>query len=225
MAKITIRPVYFEEIGKILEIENDAWGEAKAATRDMFVTRLETFPEGFFCATIDREIKGLCVQEIINIEDFKNTDMSWNTLTDNGYLLKTHNPAGRSLYGVSISVPPYVSDKRVALALYEYCGKLAIKYNLDKIYTGSRIPKYYKYANKMSVHEYVYARTQTGRILDPELALYVSMGMKIEKIIPNYFNDPESLNYGVLVSWANPLYPFTKHSKLLARALSALFRI
>jgi ribosomal protein S18 acetylase RimI-like enzyme len=77
----------------------------------------------------------------------------------------------------------------------------------------------------MSVEEYVYARTKTGRVLDPELALYLSLGMKIEKIIPNYFDDPESLNYGVLVSWANPFYPFTKYSKLLAKIASALFRL
>ena len=76
MGKIVIRPVSLGEIDNLVDIENDAWGKEKAATREALMSRFETFPEGFFCATIDKEIKGFCVQEIINIEDFKNTDMS-----------------------------------------------------------------------------------------------------------------------------------------------------
>lgn len=222
--KIIIRQASCDEIDILLRIEQAAWQE-KAATREMLISRMEVFPEGVFCAAKEGRIQGFAVNQIINYAKFDKDGLSWALLTDNGFMRKSHDYNGDSLYGVSISVPPHVEDKNIALKLYEYGGKLAIKYNLKSIYVGSRIPYYYKYADRMSVDEYVYSKTTTGRILDPELALYIKMGLKIEKIIPNFFNDPESLNYGVLVSWANPFYPFTKNSKLLARALSAIFRL
>jgi len=222
--KVIIRQALPGEVDILLRIEAAAWLE-KAATREMLLSRMEVFPEGVFCAIKEGRIQGFAVNEIIDLNKFDQNNLSWALLTDNGFLRKSHDYSGDSLYGVSISVPPYVSDKNVALRLYEYGAKLAVRFNLKKIYVGSRIPSFHKYTDKMTAEEYVYKKTAAGRILDPELALYVSMGMKIERIIPNYFTDPESLNYGVLVSWTNPFYPFTKHSKLLAKAVSALFRL
>ena len=34
-------------------------------------------------------------------------------------------------------------------------------------------------------------------------------GFEIVEIIPEYMEDPESLNYGVLIKWSNPLYKVT----------------
>jgi len=224
MAKIAIRPVKFKEIDVLLRIEQAAWQE-KAATKEMLLSRMDVFPEGVFCAVKEGRIQGFAVNQIINYAKIAKDSLTWALLTDNGFMRKSHDHNGDSLYGVSISVPPYVDDKNVASKLYEHGGKLAIKHNLKKVYVGSRIPSYHKYAENMSVDEYVFGKSKTGRILDPELALYMKMGLKIEKIIPDFFTDPESLNYGVLVSWENPFYRFTKNSKLLAGILSAVFRL
>jgi hypothetical protein len=225
MKKILIRAVRYDDIDTLVKIENAAWGKGKAATKEMFLSRLKVFSEGFFCAEVDGTICGFSCQEIIKMMDFKNTDMTWYTFTDNGYLAKSHNIKGDSLYGVSMSVPPYISDKNVALKLYEYCGKLAIKYNLKKIYLGSRIPRYFKYKDQMSVPEYIKAKSKTGRFLDPELALYFSLNLKIENIVSNYFEDPDSLNYGIIMSWTNPFYPFTRYFPFLAKILSKVFSV
>ena len=223
-SKIVIRQATRDEIDILFKIEQAAWQE-KAATKEMLISRMAVFTEGVFCAVKEGQIQGFAVNQIINYARFDKDGLSWALLTDNGFIRKSHDQKGDSLYGVSISVPPYVGDKNIALKLYEHGGKLAIKYNLKKVYVGSRIPYYYKYADKMSVDEYVYKKTKTGRIFDPELALYIKMGLKIEKIIPNFFYDPESLNYGVLVSWENPFYRFTKNSNLLAKTLSVIFRL
>jgi hypothetical protein len=222
--KISIRQASSDEIDILLRIEQAAWQE-KAATREMLLSRMEVFPEGVFYAIKEGRIQGFAVNQIINYTKFDKDNPTWALLTDNGFMRKSHDYNGDSLYGISISVPPHVDDKDVALKLYEYGGKLTIKHNLKKVYIGSRIPFYHKYADKMSVDEYVFGKSKTGRILDPELSLYIKMGLKIEKIVPDFFNDPESLNYGVMVSWENPFYRFTRNSKLLARILSALFRL
>ncbi|NQT30537.1 MAG: hypothetical protein HQ596_08185 [Candidatus Saganbacteria bacterium] len=222
--KIIIRGALKSDIDALLRIEKAAWGE-KAATQEMLVSRMMVFPEGFFCATKNGKIQGFAVNEIINYHKHRKQRLSWANLTDNGFLTKSHDSTGDSLYGVSISVPPSVSDKNVAKKLYEYGGKLAIKYRLKKIYLGSRIPSYLKYASKLKVEDYVYGKSSSGRPLDPELALYLKLGLKIEKIIPDFFDDPESLNYGVIVSWSNAFYPFTKRSKKLAELVSNLLKL
>ena len=43
--------------------------------------------------------------------------------------------------------------------------------------------------------------------------------------IPNYFKDPASLNYGVIVSWKNPMYRITKNFKFMSYYLSLLFKL
>ena len=196
--KIIIRRAEKEDVDRLIEIEHKAWGKDLAANKEMILSRLAAFPEGMNCAIVENQIRGFCSMERINLEGYLEKDLTWYVLSDNGYITKSHNKNGRSIYGVSISVDPKVSDKRVAVRLYESCGKLAIKLNLEKIFLGSRVPKYHKYSKSMNINDYVYAITKRGRPLDPELALYRSIGMNIEKIVPNYFIDPESENYGVI---------------------------
>ena len=64
---------------------------------------------------------------------------------------------------------------------------------------------YYKYADKISIKDYIFSK-KIGIPRDPEIAFYQRSGLKIIKIIPEYFRDVESLNYGVLVAWENPFY-------------------
>jgi hypothetical protein len=41
---------------------------------------------------------------------------------------------------------------------------------------------------------------------DPELLFYRKCGFEIKKIIPNYFKDSESVNYGILLVRRNIFY-------------------
>jgi len=167
---LKIRPVLFKDMKEILRIEREAWPEGLRATEGMFRSRLKTFPEGFLCAMMDEKMQGFVVTEILDY-DIRSSYLSWQQVTDHGYIRKTHNPNGDTLYGVSLSVSTRM-DKRVAVALLEATGKLVIKYGLKQGVFGSRIPRYHKYAPKMSVEKYIKAKTRTGRLLDPELGIY-----------------------------------------------------
>jgi len=130
-------------------------------------------------------------------------------VTDNGFIAKTHNPKGNTLYGVSLSVHPSYRRKGVGKKLLAAVAKLAIKYNLKQGMLGGRIPDYYKFADKVSAEDYV--RIENEKTSDnippnPQLVFYRRGGFIPKKIIPNYFKDPESLNYGVLFVRENPFY-------------------
>jgi hypothetical protein len=62
----------------------------------------------------------------------------------------------------------------------------------------------------MSVEDYVYGMRKSGKPLDPELYFYMKNGFEIVDIIPKYMEDPDSLDYGVLIRWENPLYWVTR---------------
>lgn len=205
--KIRIRQAKIEDIPQILEVEKATWGEEKAATKEMFESRIKTFPEGTLVAIFGNKIVGVIATEIVNYNP-KEKVLTWYEVTDNGYIRKTHNPKGDSLYGVDLSIHPLYQNKGIGKKLMIAVGKLAIKYNLKRGFLGARVLNYHKYANRIKIKDYVrITKEKKGDIPpDPELIFYHKLGLKILKIIPNYFKDPESLNYGVLFVWNNPFY-------------------
>lgn len=207
--KVKIREAQKKDIPQILTVEKDAWGEKNAASEEMFNSRIETFPEGVLVAELTNgEIVGVVVAERVNYDIEKNA-YSWYEITDNGFIKNSHKPGGNTIYGVDLSVKPSFQRLGIGAKLLKAIGKLVINYNLRYGILGGRIPAYYKYAHQMGAEEYIKATVSIkGKIrsLDPEIDFYRKAGLKIIKIIPNYFEDHESLNYGVLLLWENPLY-------------------
>jgi hypothetical protein len=80
---------------------------------------------------------------------------------------------------------------------------------VQSVYLGARIPGYHKHSH-IPVTDYVFEKSKSGKPIDPELYFYLKQGFEIVKIIPEYMEDPESLNYGVLIRWINPLYQGTR---------------
>jgi len=224
--KIRIKQARADDIEAILLVEKKAWPENLRASREMCESRLGTFPQGTLIAEGEGKIEGVVVFQIMNFNSMSDIS-SWSEATDNGYIRNSHDPQGNTLYGVNLSVSPQ-TQSRVAVALLEAVGKLAIRYNSRQIVLGGRIPSFARYLkhhcqkNGISVisdkkrdkiaEDYIQAKNRKGNPLDPQITFYQKVGMKIIKLLPNYFKDPESLNYGVLVLWSNPFYgkPFRR---------------
>lgn len=224
--KIKIRQARLDDVEAILLVEEKAWPVSLRASREMYESRLRTFPEGTLVAQIDHKMEGVVVVEILNFSSTPHI-RTWNEATDHGYIRNSHDPEGNTLYGVNLSVSPR-TQSRVAVALLEAVGKLAIRHNFKQIVLGGRIPSFARYLrqycekNGISVisdeerdkiaEHYVQTATRRGHPLDPEISFYQKAGMKIIKLLPNYFEDPGSLNYGVPLLWPNPFYgkPFRR---------------
>jgi ribosomal protein S18 acetylase RimI-like enzyme len=219
--KLKIRQAKIEDIPQILDVEIAAWGKERALTYEMLKSEIKTFPEGTLVAILDDKVVGVITTEIVNY-DLEKDAFTWYEITDNGYIKNTHNPKGNTLYGVSLSIHPFYQNKGIGKELMIAVGKLAIKYNLKQGLLGARIPHYHKYADKIKVEDYVKItqKDQNDIPPDPELMFYQRLGLKIIKIIPNYFDDPESLNYGVLMLWKNPFY-----NKWYRKIAAVFFRV
>jgi len=224
--KIRIRQARVDDIEAMLLVEEKAWPENLRASREMYQSRLGTFPQGTLVAEIEGKIEGVVVSQIMHFSSTPDIS-SWGEATDYGYIKNSHNPEGNSFYGVNLSVC-HQSQSRVAMTLLEAVGKLAIRHNFKQIVLGGRIPSFARYLkrycqkNDISVisdeerdkvaEDYMRATNRRGNPSDPEITFYQKAGMKIIKLLPNYFEDPESLNYGILLLWTNPFYgkPFRR---------------
>ena len=196
---IDIRNATPADLDKIVELENKIWPEGTRATREKFASRLEIFPQGFFVAFMNNEMIGVSTSEIIGY-DLEHPPISWESVTDNGWIKRTHNSGGNALYVVSIGA---ISRSGGGSALVEAQKELSKRLNLSCLILGARIPGYDSYCREqgdIDIQEYVKLRREDGEFLDSELRFYTRNGLALSKIIPQYMeDDKESRNYGALM--------------------------
>jgi len=196
-----VRNVKIEEIDKVAELEKEIWPEGTRASKEKFQSRFEVFPQGFFVAYKDGKLIGASTSEIINY-DSENPPTSWEEITDNGWIKRTHDENGNALYVVSVGA---VSRSGGGSALISAQKDLVKKLGLDFLVLGARIPGYDKYCREkgeINIKEYVKLKRSDGELLDPELRFYTRNGLKLNKIMPNYMeDDKESRNYGAIMVW------------------------
>ena len=196
---------------EFIRINKEVWGNITGSqyiwTKEMLKGQFQICPQLLFCAFEDGKIVATASGLFTTENDFIKYK-SWLEKTARGFFT-THKPDGDIGFGADLSVlreaVKKTSDKiMLALLLVTILGE-----GLKSLFLGSRIPRYHKYKH-IKVEDYVFGKRKSGKPLDPELYFYQKLGFEIVEIIPEYMEDPESLNYGVLIRWNNPLYKVTK---------------
>lgn len=206
-----LRQATLADIPEMVEVELSAWDNGTPpATAEQFAARLEAWPGGQFVAQLDGKITGLVNFMLIKGFDVKNPTSTWNEITNNGYSLGAHQPDGDIIFGINMSCRPDAPPKTGATLLFRM-GQLAILHGYKYCLAGGRMPEYHKYADQYTPEEYLWAKGEDGRYLDPEIRFYRRVRLvDISRVIPNYMEDPGSLNYGYLLCWKNPFSGFPK---------------
>ncbi|MFH0854799.1 MAG: hypothetical protein V1891_04915 [bacterium] len=218
MKKANIRKAKMDDLQAVVRLDHEVWPEEVWASEDMYRTRFATYLDGTFVAISDKKVVGIVVTQRMDYNIVAPIP-TWAEATDNGFMKNSHNPNGGDLYGIALTVHQKAPRNTGALLL-EAVRIFIIANNFRQIFIGSRVPLYYKHEDQFSIEEYVHAKNNHGRYLDPELELYISRAdLKFIKALPDYFEDPSSLNYGVLLVWQNPFYGkvFTRHWKNLVK--------
>ncbi|UCZ53088.1 GNAT family N-acetyltransferase [Bacillus shivajii] len=128
---------------------------------------------------------------------------TWEEVADNGFIKKSHQPDGDTLYGIDVCVRPKFRGEGVAKALYEARKEYVVHHGLKRFVAGCRIPNFHEHAQSMPVDDYV-EKVVAGEIEDLVLSFIIKQGLRVKQIIPNYLEDEESHDYGVIVEWKNP---------------------
>jgi hypothetical protein len=114
-----------------------------------------------------------------------------------------HDPEGRDLFGINLGCAAW-APKNASTRLMLEVVKAGVQHRVRRGVLGARLPRYHRYAHKMSAHDYAYAERRPGMALDPELRYYYSFGMKPVRLVENYFKDPDSLDWGMIVEMPIP---------------------
>lgn len=166
-------------------------------------SHLRVFPEGQFVAE-DAEtgrIVGMAASLIVLWDDY-DIDVNWKTITDNGYFTN-HDPNGHTLYGAEVMTDPDIRGRGVGKALYAARRTLTRLLRLLRIRAGSRLRGYHRYADRMSVEEYV-ERVVAGEIGDPTLTFQLRQRFRVIAVARGYLqHDPESHGHAAVIEWIN----------------------
>lgn len=202
---IKIRPAKVTDIPRYLEIVEEVWPEQLSVAEDQVRKRLELNPDGVVVAEVDGRVVGMATGILLDSYDFDHP-MSWYETTADGWCT-THCPGGKVVFGVDLTVSAKDAPSGTVDALAVGQGRYAIASGAKYYVFGERLPKYHLYADSMSVEEYAAARDADGKYIDPQIGMYQRVpGLSIVCPIKDYIDDPESLNWGLLLRWRNPFY-------------------
>lgn len=200
---IMVRNVRPDELNEVLRVEAEAWPPEIMAPIEKFESRMRIFPEGFFGAYEDGKLVGVSTSQIIS---YPVDNPKWESITDNGFI-RNHNPNGNALYVVSVGVSGYHQGKKVGTRLVEAQKDLVKRLGLEKLVLGARIPQYRDYVRsngEISAEDYVNLERDDNLPKDIELRFYWRSGLRPVKVVPKFMDDdPESLDYGVVMAWDN----------------------
>ena len=218
--RLKVRRATVEDIPQMVEVDQKAWWDDVAFSPHQFRAQIETYREGVLIAEVktregDRRIVGtICGLRISSATAER--IRTWAEATGDGYFT-THDPGGNVAYGANLSVLPEHQAKGVGAKLFAHAGAVIVRDNMRCILFGGRLPGLAQHNGLRAEHgqppisgeEYAALRDEKARILDPELRFYLRQPfMQMVAVLPDYYPDPESENYGVLLKWHNPLYKF-----------------
>ncbi|WP_173915228.1 GNAT family N-acetyltransferase [Halobacillus sp. Marseille-Q1614] len=200
--KLTIRNITGNDIEEVAALSDNSFGPDISFKRDHFASQAEIFPEGQILAEYEGRIVGSCSSLILNFDEYRDNH-SYSVICDNGYI-RNHNPDGRNLYGVEVSVHPDYRKLKLGRRLYDARKQVCKELKLKSIIIGGRIPYYYKYEEEMAAEEYA-EKVVRGELYDPVLTFQVNNGFVLNEVIPNYLPDDDaSRAYATSMEWDNP---------------------
>lgn len=200
MENLVTRNATAADLDEIMRVEREAWPPEMQASREKFENRLKLFPQGFYVVLQDNKVVGVTTSEIITY-DPRNPPKSWDEVTDNGWITKTHNPKGNALYVVSVGAS--LQGAGVGSELIKAQKALTYRLNLDCLVLGARCPEYSKHQD-IPIDKYVHTKRADKQPLDKEIRFYERNGLSVVAPMPEYMGkggDPESADYGVIMSW------------------------
>jgi len=204
---LTIRQAGLADVTALEELDRKIYSASGAAEPGSIRKRVETFPEGVLIGEKNGAIAAAMYIRPIDREVTERRLVTWKEMENDGDFSPPENY--QYAYGVGLVGTGGTADAMM-MAAVQRCVML----NIRAVYFGSRVPtlkeKFQSPPDKETVAEYV----EQGE--DWEIKLYQGarfLGIHMARsktgkpvILPDYFDDPESYNYGVLWQWQNPFH-------------------
>ena len=201
--RYSIRRAHEDDLQAIAELEREVWGDSGAAY-DTLVQRLHNCPEGNILAILpDGRICGYTAFCYLDFTQYEAAETcSWYDLSGEG-TASTNVFGAPDLFGINHGCTKH-APKGASQNLLLEVVKSGVRRRVRRGLLGARLPKYHRYADRMTPHEYAVAEKKPGVVLDPELRYYYAFGMRPKRLVEDFFADPESKDWGMIVEMPLP---------------------
>lgn len=202
---LVIRNYTLADIPQLIDIQRECFPPPFPSelwwNEEQLTNHVTIFPAGALCAEIDGQLVGsmTAVRTMFDPDQPEN----WATATDQGYIKGAFHPQGNALYVVDISVRPGWRKAGIGRALMEAMYATVVHLSVERLVGGGRLPGYQRYQDQLSAQEYV-EQVLAGKIADPVVTFLLKCGRTPLALVPDYLEDEESGNYGLLMEWRNP---------------------
>lgn len=226
-ASFEVRNVDDADVRRLVEIDMERYENAYAenpteASRveEMMRERVANAREWMWVFEMDGEVEGFITGQPtdLGVEDFA----SWEASTDNGRLTDTYNPLGKNLYVVNLTAMRKASKIGGHFQLIGALGEKTIRRGMDRAIFSSRMPGLRDWAEENNINWHEMAQEQLDELAvrysqltteidgqealyDRQLRMYAESGFDLKRVVRDGFEDPESLNYGVVCDVENPV--------------------
>ncbi|MCA1032435.1 GNAT family N-acetyltransferase [Bacillus timonensis] len=168
---------------------------------EQLTNHVTLFREGALCVEVNGRLAGSLTGLRVNF-DPSHPFHSWEEITDCGYI-RNHHAEGNTIYIVDISVRPTFRKLGLGKLMMQAMYHVVIQQGVDRLLGGGRMPGYHKVSSTYSPDQYLHAVVK-GELRDPVISFLLGCGRSPIQLVPNYLEDEESHNYGVLMEWKNP---------------------
>jgi len=197
---------------EFVRIDWEVWGgitdDEHRWTKEEILGHFDICPHILYCAFLDGKVVSTLLNLMVYKEDLVGKK-SWLERTGNG-TFQNHRQDGEYGFGASLSVSEDKVQQKIGTKMVVYAILISVVgQGLRSVHLGARIPGY-KDNSDIPVEDYVFGKRSDGRTLDGEIYFFERSGFETVEVIPDYMKDPDSLDYGVLMKWGNPLYKLTK---------------
>lgn len=201
MKDTLIRLAKEKDLESIFKIERRSYPSTLQAPHKVLRDRFKTF--GIRVAKLDRKIVGFYTCVPINL-DWSDEQRIMEKIKQNRNphytpWFEEYKEKGdfNTLYVTSTAVSSEHQGKGIGKLLIKHSLNLARKKGFNYRASVLRVKGFKQFANQdPSIEDYL-ENVKIGKIINPVLNLYLSLGFNLGKPIPNYELDISSMNYGV----------------------------
>ncbi len=198
----TIEPTDYPQLEILMELVFPDVGGAWP--RMTIMDLIHQFPDGQICIEDDGKIVGAALTMKVDYNRFSLPHVYTDIVSENNVI--QNQPSGDAMYGIDVFVHPDYRGLRLGRRLYDARKELCRSSNFKAILAGGRIPNYHKYADKLSVMEYI-TKVKRREIHDPILSFQLSNDFDVKRLMRNYLpEDSSSRGYATLLEWDNFFY-------------------
>ncbi len=162
------------------------------------------FPDGQICIVDGDKIVAAALTIKVSYNRYSLPHTYYDIVNQNDVI--QNNPSGDAMYGLDVFVHPDYRGLRLGRRLYDARKELCRNHNFKAILAGGRIPHYHKYADQLSVPEYI-NQVKRRKIHDPILSFQLSNDFDVKRLMRTYLpEDDASKGYATLLEWDNFYY-------------------